>query len=220
MKLIYICEDCKHENTYTQDGRRKVSDSIWITCQNSSCERFLITRRMWLKKDIKKLYQNNNLTLLQEKIIKETRIWYELGCETYKLKHDTLTITFKKCGSVAGTAWTNKRLIDYNLTLAEENQADFINKTIPHEVAHIIANRYFNKHCGHGEGWRHVMDRFGIPAIRCHDYNVQSVSRRKFVYRCECNTVFYVSKILHERIQKGSHRICIKCKSRLTFVDK
>lgn len=212
--LIYICEDCKHENKYNHDGRHRVLDSIWIHCQNSKCERFLKSRKMWLKKDVAPVVYN----ALQQKIISETLAWYALGCETYNLTHDDLTITFNKRGAVAGTAWSSKRLIEYNLILAQENQIDFINQIVPHEVAHIIANRYFKKNCGHKKEWKAIMVRFGLSATRCHNYNVQNAERQRFKYTCACGSNFQVGKNLHNKLQNGSGHYCRKCKTKLIYI--
>lgn len=109
-----------------------------------------------------------------------------------------------------------------------------LNDTLPHEVCHhvapIIYNRYFhgpdkNRGWGHGRAWKECMIMVGLPPKTCADISDEDSAklalrtvRRDFGYTCNCpGKVYFLTSILHNRSQRGSHRKCIKCNTRLTF---
>jgi len=70
--------------------------------------------------------------------------------------------------TVAGTAFTRERRIVLNAALLRPGREADRDATFLHECAHIIANLHRRRDCGHGAGWREVMDVLGEPAERCH----------------------------------------------------
>lgn len=54
------------------------------------------------------------------------------------------TISYKLKGKTAGIAFSSRNLIKFNEVLITENFEQFINNIIPHEVAHIVADHFFN----------------------------------------------------------------------------
>lgn len=110
-----------------------------------------------------------------------------------------------------------------NLTIAKDNLDDYLDRTVPHEVAHYIVNEHY-KHYSyrrvqpHGYEWQNVMiSIFGLEPSRCHSYNVDSIN--PFVYKCACKT-HNLSKIRHGRVMRGSTYHCSKCRTKLVFVKK
>lgn len=97
-----------------------------------------------------------------------------------------------------GLAYGVQWLIRLNLILCFENEAHFIDTTVPHEVAHLVQRRVYGavrrnpdgsvmldpvtkrpkKVRSHGPEWAEVMGHFGLPATRCHSYSVASIARR------------------------------------------
>lgn len=121
--------------------------------------------------------------------IEETRKWYQLGIKKFPQDERPLDIDFELQGTTAGKAWTNRNgtgriLISYNLTLAMENQETFLDDTVPHEVAHPVANDFFRLTyplgCEHNDCWSHVMRVFGKTPRPCHSYDVSNVERVKY----------------------------------------
>lgn len=155
-------------------------------------------------------------TELQNKIIEQANTWYQLGCEHFGITPKPLTINFDKRGRVAGTALSSKNELNFNIILASENEDEFINQTVPHEVAHLVADQKFKKRCMHGKEWKFIMNTFGLEAKRCHNYNTSnSVGRQveKFSYSCGCgNGIHKVGKKIHGKISSGSKYTCVKCK--------
>lgn len=119
----------------------------------------------------------------------------------------------------AGLAYKSSRRIELNVQLLLENTEDFFKRTIPHEVAHIIQYMvYPYAKQGHGPEWREIMDFLGVDSTRCHSYDVSALvvkrNTTKFTYGCSCEgKVFNISKLIHNKIQSGAGRHCLKCKT-------
>lgn len=121
--------------------------------------------------------------------------------------------------AVAGCAYVKSKRIELNEVLFLENVEQFFSRTIPHEVAHVIT-RIIYPHAkqAHGPEWRNVMSMLGVDDnTRCHSYDVSSVVKprlsEKFTYVCSCDRPLILSKIMHNKIQRGSVRICMVCKT-------
>lgn len=98
--------------------------------------------------------------------------------EEYNAEFDFPKIEWVVCGSTAGRAWLGQWRIQLNEQLCKENLEDFMNDTIPHEVAHLIAYKVFGDD-GHGEGWKSVMRALGLNPTRCHEYNTKNVDGKR-----------------------------------------
>lgn len=124
------------------------------------------------------------------------------------------TIDYSLKGKTAGQAFYRQGKIKLNAILLLENTDDFINDTVPHEVAHLIdyavnasnfgntarvaaqmqqlleQHRYHNarKHSAHGPSWKAIMRLFGCEPSRCHNYDVTNSRRktRSYLYECTC----------------------------------
>ncbi len=78
--------------------------------------------------------------------------------------------------------------VRYNLILCVENEAKFLETTVPHELAHTIAGFLFydkvlkdtgKKMRPHGKEWKEVMSVLQTPAAVCHTYDVTSIQKPK-----------------------------------------
>jgi SprT protein len=76
-------------------------------------------------------------------------------------------------GKRAGCFHTKNSRIRFNLELMLKNKEDFINNTVPHEVAHYIVEIIDPTSRPHGATWKAIMKLFGIinPQIY-HNYKV------------------------------------------------
>lgn len=114
----------------------------------------------------------------------------------------------------AGIAYVNSKKIELNAQLFLANTEKFFERTIPHEVAHIIT-KMVHPHAkqSHGPEWRSVMDHIGVDSTRCHTYDVSALVKRmeRFTYACACSRPLNITKIMHNKIQKGSVRTCMTC---------
>jgi SprT protein len=159
---------------------------------------------------------------------------------------DDPQISFKLRGtSIAGQAWYSKWLLKFHMGFLKENEEHYLTRTVPHEVAHLVARRISLTKGGrvtpnrtkwdfnlkrmrikpHGAEWKFIMEKvFKIPAKRCHSYEIPEGYERKkriFVYACECRS-FKLSIIRHNRTQRlgGSFYNCKRCGQSLVFKEE
>lgn len=74
-------------------------------------------------------------------------------------------------------------------------------QTVVHEVCHIVAHHEHYKRVGwsgkissHGNEWKAVMRRAGVPVKRCHHVDrstVKQALRKKFKVYCDCKTHWF-----------------------------
>lgn len=126
-------------------------------------------------------------------------------------------IRFDLRGSSAGqlrACGRGQYLIRYNLALLQREGADFIRRTVPHEVAHLVVHRRFGAAAQpHGREWKAVMAQLGAEPSRCHNYDVSGLKQRqlqRFDYHCSCRE-HQLSSIRHNRITKGQVYRCKYC---------
>lgn len=160
----------------------------------------------------------------------------------YGIKIKFPTILYGLKGKTAGYADYKKWTVQFNDVLLSENADDFIARTVPHELAHLINHlvnpedhetRMVKTYAGwkrtkrdvHGEGWQGVMTVLGVDDIsRCHQYDTTNskVQRNvpKYTYACSCcKTTMEVGAKVHNRIQQGAGYEHKRCRgSKLVFV--
>lgn len=125
-------------------------------------------------------------------------------------------------GTCAGKANGIQNWVSFNAILLVENKEQFIERTVTHEVAHIIAYRQFNAK-GHDSTWKAVMSHLGADASRCHTYdtsNAQVKVKNKFIYECECRSDIVLTSVRHNKILRGATFRCNQCRSVIKLVKK
>lgn len=132
-------------------------------------------------------------------------------------------VKFELTGNTAGRAYfygkIRPSMIDFNLEIAMVNQSEFLTRTVPHEVAHIIDGEINGRTHGHGVEWKMVMETLEVEDItRCHNYDLSEVpsviKRHPYRYKCgECEKEYQVSEKIHSEIQRGSRRCACGCKN-------
>lgn len=133
-------------------------------------------------------------------------------------------ITFDLVGGTAGRLVvyfnSNTYLIRYNRLMLEEHPAHVLKKTVPHEVAHLVAFQLHGpKIAPHGKEWRSVMsDVFGVVPEPKHNLDTSRVTNNRFVYGCSCPDDIHVSKRTHNKIVRGTPYKCVICQTRIYFV--
>ncbi len=122
-------------------------------------------------------------------------------------------------GRSAGQAWLEKNELRFNRALFERYPQDFIDQTVPHEVAHLLAHQLCGPHIRpHGPEWQQLMVRlFGIPATVRHSYELPPSARYRFLYRCGCRDQ-RLSATRHNRVMKGAEYRCRNCRQPLEFI--
>ncbi len=140
-------------------------------------------------------------------------------------------IEFTKRGMTAGVACCTTNTVNYNPVLLMENVEDFIARTVPHEVAHLIdyqvnphnhRTRLITTRSGcirrakrnvHGRDFQFIMTHvLGCDdATRCHTYDVSSVMRNKkrHEWKCDdCGATMHLGPKRHKnmRFNRRSYR--------------
>lgn len=153
----------------------------------------------------------NDLVFYANEVVRDT---VDKAAKHYNRSFPIPTLRFDIRGRTAGQAIYNTNVIRLNPTLFRENENQFITKTIPHEVAHLISRQVFGKNGrGHGEGWKSVMRALGVIEItRCHSYDTKpSRIVRRFAFGCNCaGKVHRVSSVKVNRMRRG--RVTYSCK--------
>lgn len=161
-----------------------------------------------------------NIEQFQLRVVEDTKLWFDLASEILGTKFSYSTIAFDLRGTCAGQAFTGRNHLRFNVGLGIDNLERFLSRTVPHEVAHIVANKHFKKRCCHGREWKWVMEKvFGVDPSRCHNYDVTNhrVRRKKLhQYKCGCEAPLKLGSRHHGMIERKSHILsCPKCKTRL-----
>ena len=114
--------------------------------------------------------------------------------------------------------------IRINPILFQENQEDYLQNTIPHEIGHLVTDHIcINfRHKPHGPEWKSVMVQLGLPPIVCHNYDTSSVASRprqtqKFTYECSCGPIHKIGKNKHTKVLKGQIRRCLRCHEQIRY---
>lgn len=132
-------------------------------------------------------------------------------------------IEFKKRGKTAGTAHYGLIIkLNFNMVLLRENTEHFIDNTVPHECAHLIARTIFGiKITPHGKEWKRVMVKLGVNPKRCHSYSVSNSTvyeKAKHLYKCKCQ-YHAIGPVRHKKMVMLNSSIykCRICKAALVF---
>ena len=143
-------------------------------------------------------------------------------CRKYRRPLPDPVIRFDLRGQAAGQVrWRHgeRPLLRYNLAIAQRHEADFLTRTVIHEVAHLVTAACHGRTRPHGPEWRAVMAYLGIPdAKRCHDYTLDDTAvrrQRRWAYLCDCSS-HSLSTTRHNRIQaSAAHYHCRRCRAPL-----
>jgi len=163
---------------------------------------------------------------MPEQAVKKTTLDYLCRAKTLFRQDFVLSeIRFDLTGTTAGyfkQSADGRTIINYNREILRHNMDDFLARTIPHEVAHMVAYQVFGwKIRPHGKQWKSVMEAFQADASRCHNYDIQHLETRqykRFLYYCDCQT-HQLTSIRHNRVLAGQKYICKKCHRPLALQD-
>lgn len=144
---------------------------------------------------------------------------YQLAEHHFERSFERPVVRLDLRGQKAGVAYLQRNLLRFNAQLYRENQADFLQQTVPHEVAHLLAQALYGSHIRpHGREWQGLMTGlFGLPARRCHDYQVAQRRGRRYLYRCACPEGIAFTAQRHALVRRGRRYACRRCGSSLHF---
>ena len=123
----------------------------------------------------------------------------------YGKRYEMPTVLYNLRGKVGGRALCHSYTLKLNAVLLMENVDDYINRTVVHEMAHLIdydrnpenfestvrmtrSGRWKRtKRDLHGATWKGIMRTLGGPTSRCHSYDTtRSTVRRKARHEWAC----------------------------------
>lgn len=117
-------------------------------------------------------------------------------------------------GQAAGKAWPQSNRLAFNALLYQQNSQHFLEQTVAHEVAHLLAWQLYGSAIRpHGREWQNIMLKvFGLPAQRCHNYALPPRKKTLHDYGCGCaERVHGLSTWRHGRIVRGASYLCRAC---------
>ena len=162
---------------------------------------------------------------VKEKVEQTLRKCIKLAESHYGTKFKFPEVNYNLTGTVAGRAMTNTWTVDFNSVLLMENIETFIQRTVIHEMAHLIDfklhpenfdggitigrnGRYRRgKRDVHGVTWQSIMRLLGADASRCHSYDVSNAKKNvtEHEWHCKtCNAVMKLGPKRHNNMMSGT----------------
>lgn len=143
-----------------------------------------------------------------------------LASNHFRAQFSIPSFSFQQRGKIAGSARLHEWTIRLNPVLFAANQVQFIQEVIPHEVAHLIVFKQWEKQYRsgkikpHGAEWQYVMQRvFNLAARTTHSMDVSAVRGEVFAYECLCQS-HSLSIRRHRAVTRGTTQyLCRKCGS-------
>jgi SprT protein len=161
-----------------------------------------------------------------EKAKEAVEFYTEMGNEILGTDMPTPFLDFSLRGTMGGAYSPAKHTVKVNLVLLSENFEDYLEQTIPHELAHgFVRHKWGNSYRGrvvrsHGREWKSVMRALGKEPTRCHSYDVDNARVRRvakqYRYACACQE-FELTSIRHNRIRDAKTYSCKRCRQPLKY---
>lgn len=121
-------------------------------------------------------------------------------------------LRFDLRGRCAGQALPQSWVIRLHAGLLKQHGDSFIDETVPHEWAHLLAYAVYGPRIRpHGSQWKKIMRLLGCKPEVCHNYAVKPARKlRHHAYYCGCQS-HELSSIRHRRVLAGQAYVCRKC---------
>ena len=161
----------------------------------------------------------------RQQVRERTDFFIRRAAELFERPFPDLPVLFDLRGRCAGMyrVYRGERCIRYNPQILAADLDMGLRITVPHEVAHYIADRLFGlaNIRPHGREWQQIMRAFGIDQPRATGrYDLQGIPQRQyrhFEYHCGCRQ-HQLTSIRHNRVQGGRARYyCRVCNGELHF---
>ena len=147
---------------------------------------------------------------------------YQLAEQHFNRPFERPRVSFELRGQKAGVAYLQRNELRFNAQLYRENHQHFLQQTVPHEVAHLLAQAlYGDRIRPHGREWQGLMTGlFGLPAERCHSYAVRRRRSTAYLYRCGCPEGIPFTPQRHALVRRGRRYSCRRCGDLLHFTGQ
>ncbi len=170
------------------------------------------------------MYINPIDTEQKRQIRASTLEWIYRARDLFHIELAPVPILFNLQGRAAGMyrVARGKREIRYNPYLFAKYFRENLETTVPHEVAHYVADVLHGlRHIRpHGPEWQEIMHAFGVEPRVTGNYDLTGIPVRRqqrFDYRCSCQ----IHRLTSSRHNKIRHReatyFCKQCGERLIY---
>lgn len=174
---------------------------------------------------------NKVSAVLEKRVLEKVESSIQTIEDHYKIKMRRPKVLFNVRGTVGGYANYNTWTVRFNPVLLTENVEDYLETTVPHEVAHLACdqiypgahNRGSDPFAGitftrsgrmrrakrevHGPRWQSIMRVLGADPSRCHTYdttNARVRNKTTYEYVCSsCGKEYNLGPKRHAKAQRG-----------------
>lgn len=158
-------------------------------------------------------------------IVEQTTARIQQASELFARNFVEIPVLFDLRGRAAGMyrVRNGERVIRYNPFIFNRYFDDNLAQTVPHEVAHYVADMVygFRNIRPHGQEWKQIMQFFGADTRATSQYDLEGLPMRRyrqFRYRCQCRQHGLTAR-RHNRIERNQAQyFCKQCGGRLMFV--
>ena len=157
---------------------------------------------------------------MPERLNDRVEACYQLAEDFFKQPFKRPQVSLKLRGLKAGVAHLQQNLLRFNEQLYRANTEHFLQQTVAHEVAHLVAHQLYGPRIQpHGEKWQLIMRGvYELPPDRCHNYEVVRRQANRYIYRCKCpEQEFPFTGQRHALVRKGRRYLCRSCRATLVF---
>lgn len=139
---------------------------------------------------------------IENKTVKSIQKAEKYFGKTFEIPEIRYDLNSWKCAAMYYCA---KPIIRFNLDIYALYPQEYIQITVPHEVAHHI-NAMINQKFDHGAEWKKIMKQiYDLKPNVYHNFNTSSLRKPRkqttYLYECElCKEQFLVSAIMHSKI--------------------
>ncbi|MFZ4835589.1 SprT family zinc-dependent metalloprotease [Rouxiella sp. Mn2063] len=156
---------------------------------------------------------------LQQAVMRCLREKLQLANQALGTDYPEPDVSYQQRGTTAGTAWLQDWKIRLNPVLLQENQQQFIDEVVPHELAHLLVYRRFGRKAApHGKEWQWMMEQvLGVSASRTHQFEISSVQSKTYPYLCGCGDHQLTIRRHNRVLRKEAEYRCRRCGEILRF---
>lgn len=146
----------------------------------------------------------------RHQVVARVSHYLALAERLFSRRFPVIPVSFDLRGRTAGMYRVKgrQRMIRFNPWLFAKYPEDSFASTIPHEVAHYVADLLYGlgRIRPHGREWRVIMNAFGAePSVTCR-YDLAGIPAgrqvQRFSYRCGCRS-HQLSSYRHNRVRQG-----------------
>ncbi|WDT88138.1 SprT family zinc-dependent metalloprotease [Alteromonas sp. 009811495] len=120
------------------------------------------------------------------------------------------SISYRRSGKNAGTAFLQQNRINFHPLLYKDNTSAFLRDVVPHEVSHLLTWQLYGKVKPHGIEWQAIMKQvFGCMPNTTHSFDIGNTTNT-VKYHCLCDN-YALTIRRHNKILKGTLYRCKKC---------